>query len=468
MSDGAALFAAFDRLRRADGRAQAVLDTASGAALDRDALLRLVDRAAATIAATPWPAAGPIPLQTSDGAELIAGVLACWREGRVPLPLDAELAAPEARDCCARLGAPGLLRGPGLAFAALPQAEPGATPATLASGTALLKLTSGTTGEPRAVALSASALRAGIAQIASTMGITGRDRNLAAIPLAHSYGFDNVVLALAVLGTPAILVRDLTPRHLLRTARRTRATVLPTVPFLLDVLARSAAAAGSLGADLRLVITAGAPLPRATREAFAARFGVRPHTFYGATECGGIAFDREATQETPEGCVGTPLDGVTIVLRDAQDGVGRVEVRSASVATGYLPPAALGPSDAATLGEGAFLTPDLGRLDERGRLHLLGRASEVINVGGRKVFPAEVERVIRAVSGVRDVVVLGEARSAVAEALRAVVVADPGVGRDAVIAACEAHLARYKVPRIVELRDALPRTARGKLDRRRL
>jgi long-chain acyl-CoA synthetase len=314
------------------------------------------------------------------------------------------------------------------------------------------------------VALDADALLAGGTQILTTMGIGSRDRNLVTIPLAHSYGFDNVVLALVLAGTAAVLTADLTPLRLLTVARAHEATVLPSVPFLLDLLSRSSAP-GGLPA-VRLVVSAGAPLPRETRERFHARFGLRPRTFYGSTECGGISFDREGTADLPEGCVGTALDGVAVELVDGEDATGRLAVRSRSVATGYVPASGLDEQD--VLGRGRFLTADVGRLDEKGRLHLLGRALDVINVGGRKVYPAEVERVIRSVPGVRDVVVLGIERTAVAAALRAVVEAEPGVARGDVIAACERNLARYKVPRLVELRSALPRTARGKIDRKKI
>jgi acyl-CoA synthetase (AMP-forming)/AMP-acid ligase II len=170
---------------------------------------------------------------------------------------------------------------------------------------------------------------------------------------------------------------------------------------------------------------------------------------------------------------------VTIDLVDSEDEVGRVCARSRSVAAGYVPeesvpggdvaaaaPAA-GRPDAgnAELAPGRFLTADLGIRDDRGRLHLVGRVHDVINVGARKVYPAEVERVIRGVAGVRDVVVLSLSRSAVADALRAIVVADGSVDRASIIAACERSLARHKVPRLIEFRSELPRTARGKLDR---
>lgn len=466
-SAGTGLFEAFERLRRRAGDAPAVVDERGGVRISRDQLARLVDRAGAALAPVAPGATthSAVALRMPNGAELVAAVLACWRAGQAPLLIDAELADAEARECCHRLGIDRALGEPSFRWRAL--GEPDRTPSPLPEGTALLKLTSGTTGEPRAVAVAGAALEAGARQIASTMGIEAADRNLVAIPLVHSYGFDNVVLLLATLGCPAVLVHDLTPRSLFGRGRAARATVFPAVPFLLDVLSRAPSAAGARWPELRLVISAGAPLPIETRERFAARFGLRPRTFYGATECGGIAFDRAAGEELPEGCVGSALDGVAIELLDVDaEGAGRVRVRSASAASGYLPEE--GEDGDTVLERGTFLTADVGRLDDRGRLHLLGRVGDVINVAGRKVYPAEVERVIRRIEGVREVAVVAVERSAVAEGLRAIVVARLGIDRASILRACEAELARYKVPRSIELRDELPRTTRGKLDRRRL
>jgi len=460
------LVARFAALRRERPDALAILDADAGHALSRDALARDADALGERVVRAAPAEGAVVAIQLPNAAAFFAAVLACWQRGLVPMPVDHDVAAPALAELCRASGARATIRasvdgGPEVS----PRDADGPEPC-LSPGVALLKVTSGSTGEPRAVALGGAALAAGVAQIVSTMELVPDDRNLVTIPLAHSYAFDNVVLTLLRDGMPAILARDLTPRRLLAVARDARATVLPTVPFLLDVLGRAAAGAVP---SLRRVISAGAPLPAVARERFASAFGVRPRTFYGATECGGIAFDREGGAEVPEGCVGRALDGVAITLHDADaDGIGRVHVRSASAANGYHPPAEPGTPDAAELRDCAFFSADLGRLDPQGRLHLVGRLRDVVNVGGRKVYPVEVERVIRSIPGVLDVTVSGTARSAVADALRAVVAAAPGVTREAVAAACEQRLARYKVPRSIELVAELPRTGRGKLDRRAL
>jgi acyl-CoA synthetase (AMP-forming)/AMP-acid ligase II len=450
------LAAAFEHLRRRAGDAEAILDADQGRRISRDGLTRLVDRAAATLRRLP-KGTRVAALQVPNSPGLIAAVLAAWREGLVPLAIEVERKPLEVEGLCRRLGIAMRLAGTGLEQFAI---EGVAEPVALPPGTAVLKLTSGSTGEPRAVAVTGEALERGGAQIFSTMGIGPLDRNLVTLPIAHSYAFDNVLLALALQGTPLVLLSDRLPRRMLEVARDARATVWPSVPVLLDLVGRSAS--DGQVSSLRLVISAGAPLPPAVRELFAVRTGVRPRTFYGATECGGIAYDREGRGDLSDGCVGTPLDGVSIDLVDAQDGVGRVRVRSPSVAAAALPAAD------SELGDGTFLTADLGHLDANGRLHLVGRAADFVKIGARKVHTAEVERVIRDVPGVRDVVVFPDARSSTSEALRAVVVADPGVDRSQILARCESVLPDYKIPRWIELRDELPRTPRGKLDRGRL
>lgn len=481
MSTANRLHASFEALRREDSGALAVFDADRGVCLSRDELTRQIDDIASRIATAygaRLPAGARIGLRVPNSPELIAAVLACWREGWVPVPLDRELAPAEVEGIRRRLSLDAVREGIVLDERA-PRAEPSDVPTAsdpsdrslpidssgseipLATDLALLKLTSGSTGEPRGVALNEAALIAGGTQILRTMGIEPTDRNLVTIPLTHSYGFDNVILTLLLAGTPAILTADLTPLRLLKVARDLGATVMPSVPFLLDLLARSSA--GCALPAMRLVISAGAPLPCAIRERFHAVFGLRPRTFYGSTECGGISFDREGTADLPEGCVGSALEGVAIELDQVEEDHGRIAVRSRSVASGYVPG-----GDESTLGNGRFTTADIGRFDDQGRLHLLGRALDVVNVGGRKVYPAEVERVIRRIPGVRDVVVLGLGRSAVASALRAVVAAEPELTRDAILRACEQSLARYKIPRRIDLCRELPRTERGKIDRRRL
>lgn len=443
----------FESLCRSDPDALAVYDADESETWSRAQLAKRVDRIEAELAGI---TGNLVAISLPNGAGFVSAVLATWRLGRTVVPLDADWTRNETVRICERFGANILIDRNGIHSLV----GGGEAPAS----SAVVKVTSGTTGEPRGIVLEAEALATGVSQIASTMGLRGEDRTLVTIPLSHSYAFDSALLMLCTLGCPLVITRDLTPTRFAKVVKESEASVWPGIPFLLDVMARARGArADSLG-NLRLVISAGAPLPVETRESFAARFGRRPQSFYGSSECGGITFDREGTESLPDGCVGAPLAGVRLELEETagEGNEGRVRVISSSVGKAYFP------DPSAELDGKSFLTGDIGRIDSSGRLVLLGRASEVINIGARKVYPAEVERVLRSVPGVTDAAAMGGEREMASESLRALVVAREGTSVATLRRACEEALPAWKVPKRIEIRAALPRTARGKLDRRRL
>jgi len=334
-------------------------------------------------------------------------------------------------------------------------------PAT-APGAAIVRLTSGTTGKPRGCAVTAAQLRADASQITASMGITGRASMVAAIPLGHAYGFVHVVMALVLQGTRPILLEQPLPALLLEALSGPGPIVFPGTPYLFDLLLKSAGRRRFKG--LRLCLSAGAPLPADLGTAFRKAFGLPIRTFYGASECGGIAFDRSPGGGLPDGCVGTPLDGVTLDTVEVpgfEKGTGRIRVTSAAVVSGYLDRETVRPLEG---GPGRFLTQDLGHLDERGHLWITGRVDRTINVDGRKVNPVEVENVLRGIPKVRQAIVLPVADRRRGQSVCACIVADRGLTRETVLAACAARLAPFKMPRRVEFVAAIPVTGRGKID----
>jgi acyl-CoA synthetase (AMP-forming)/AMP-acid ligase II len=329
-------------------------------------------------------------------------------------------------------------------------------------GAAVVRLTSGTTGKPRGCVVTADQLLADARQIAATMGIAPRDSIVAAIPLSHAYGFVYILMSLVLQGTRPILLEQPIPAALLEAISGPGPIVLPGTPYLFELILKAAGKRRFKG--LRLCLSAGAPLPADLGAAFTKAIGLPIRTFYGASECGGIAYDRSSAGGVPDGCVGTPLDGVTIdtvPVPGGDPGIGRVRVASAAVATGYLDHETIHPFEGPP---GRFLTQDLGRLDDRGRLWITGRADRTINVDGRKVNPAEVENVLRGIPKVRQAIVLPIADRRRGQTICACLVAGRGLTREAVLAACAARLAPFKMPRRIEFLDALPLTGRGKTD----
>jgi long-chain acyl-CoA synthetase len=328
-------------------------------------------------------------------------------------------------------------------------------------GTAVVKLTSGSTGEARGIATPAGALEADEEALYRTMGLAESDRYLAAIPLSHSYGLSSLAVPALRRGSPLVLPEDEGPFSTLLAAASCSATVFPTVPSYLDALAMQTAPP-RLPDSLRLIVSAGAPLAPDTAVRFRERFGRPVHVFYGASECGGICYDREGSAGE-RGTVGTPVEGVTVRLREEPStgpAGGTIAVSSHAVAAGYVP----GPNE--RLANGTYVTGDIGAW-RGGELALLGRSGEAINVKGKKVNPREVESVLSRLDGVKEVVVVGlERPGGGSDVVRAVIACDrERVTYERVMDWCRSRLPAHKVPRSVLLLDTLPRTGRGKLDR---
>jgi acyl-coenzyme A synthetase/AMP-(fatty) acid ligase len=417
----------------------------------------------------------------------LVAVATLWKRGFVPVLADADLSRPEIADLVKtfrpayclldRRADPdgGDVEDLGDSLAGLHAWIPGrrvtskTATGLVASGcavhpeAAVVRLTSGSTGRPRGVVVTAGQLLADARQITGTLGIRPNDAMVCAIPLGHAYGFGHVLMSLVLQGTRPVLLEQPLPAFLVEVLSGPGPLVLPGTPYLFNLLLQAAGKKRFKG--LRLCMSAGAPLPADLSRAFKVRLGLPIRTFYGASECGGISYDRTRDGILPDGCVGTPLEGVRVELRaerGAEDGVGRLCVESDAVALGYVPEG--GPD----LAEGRFVTGDLGRVDIEGRLHLLGRVDRMINVGGRKVNPAEVEAVLRQVPGVRQVVVFGVPDGHRGQSVCACVVAARGVTRERLLAACGPRLAPFKMPRRLELVDRIPVNARGKTERKTL
>jgi long-chain acyl-CoA synthetase len=410
---------------------------------------------------------------------LLALWLACRSLDAALMPVDAgtpvrELAAlavrfgashavvPESADA-ATLGDPRPFV-PGLALVAMR----GTTPSPrIYRGAAVLKLTSGSTGLPKATFTTEAQLVEDEAHITSAMDIRPDDCQMAAIPLTHAYGIGNLVLPLLIRGTAMVLREGFVPHQFAADATAWGARVFPGVPFMFDHFSHHLPP-GAWPRGLEVLISAGARLERATLRAFHGSFRLKIHSFYGTSETGGICYD-DSTDLPEDGSVGRPMPGVTITLRPEDGGPadgGRVHVAGSAVASGYAGESGQA-SDA--FSGGGFLTGDFGRLQDGGPLVLTGRASAFINVAGRKVQPEEVEAVLREMPGVADVRVLGAPDPARGQQIVACIVgaaADTGVL--SVRRFCGARLAPHKIPRTILHLDRIPLTERGKTDRRLL
>lgn len=412
--------------------------------------------------------------------EWLALWLACRGSGIVLMPVDAGTTTGEIAALVTRFGAMWIITGAADHAAAADFGTPAPFVADLTlwrtriddaallhlDDAAVLKLTSGSTGLPKATSTAERHLVLDTEHIVHAMGIGADDVQMAAIPLTHAYGIGNLVMPLFLQGTAIVLRESFVPQRFVEDASSYGATVFHGVPFMFDHFIAHLPP-GAWPRSLGVLVSAGARLERTTIGAFLNSFGVKIHSFYGTSEAGGIAYD-DSSELPDDGTVGRPLDGVTVSLlpeEGAPPGGGRVHVDGAAVSSGY---AGGEPFDSGGRGSG-FLTGDFGRFNPRGELSLTGRVSSFINVAGRKVQPEEVESVLRQMPGIADVRVVGASDPARGEQIVACLV--PGNGTITALAVRQfsaARLAPYKIPRTIVLLDRIPLNARGKTDRREL
>ena len=337
----------------------------------------------------------------------------------------------------------------------------------------LVLMTSGTSGSPKLVRRSAPALDAVGRGCARAIGLEERDVMLVALPLHHSFGID-LGLAAVMAGCRIELHERFAPQRVLSALRHGGVTTLPAVPYLFDVLARSVRVGDRPAPTLRRAISAGARLPSSVLDEFRARFHVSIGQIYGATEFGSITFSDPGAADFRPDTVGHSLPDVEIRILDpeaprpahrlARGAEGLVAVSAASMFQGYLG------EPSSPLIDGFFLTGDIGRMDDAGRLELTGRVALLIDVGGRKVNPLEVEFVLETHPAVEAAAVVPVPYSRTVARLKAFIV--PGRGHtpsgEELRIFLREKLEDYKIPRSFELRDSLPRSASGKLLRRQL
>ncbi|MGB3564341.1 MAG: fatty acid--CoA ligase family protein, partial [Thermoanaerobaculia bacterium] len=323
-----------------------------------------------------------------------------------------------------------------------------------------LRLSSGSTGLPQGIAHTSEAFLADDRALRQTMGLH-TERALAAIPLSHAYGFSSLFLPALTASWTLSIPDSHGPFAPITAATHGQVTFLPTVPAFVEALLKMTAPP-PLPASVRLVISAGAPLRPETATRFREVYGQTIHTFYGASEVGGIAYDRDGGA-AQRGALGSAVEGVQIRLIPVQGedaGTGVVEVESPAAALGYYP------SSDTRLGNGRFRTSDLGRFEGED-LVLLGRVDDMINVRGKKVSPREVEAVLEAMPGVSEALVhrSSEANGS-GETLIALVAANTDhLSTTEVSTWCRERLAAHKVPRQVRIVGEIPRSSRGKIDR---
>ncbi|XUW90492.1 AMP-binding protein [Burkholderia sp. M6-3] len=342
---------------------------------------------------------------------------------------------------------------------------------------ALLQYTGGTTGVPKAAALTHRNLSANIAQIRAWLGpafCVTPQTVVTPLPLYHVFALTASLLTFIAIGGHNILVTD--PRRIASLAsllERVRPSALVGVNTLFNALLRLPRFATIRWRADCLVIGGGAAIERDVANRWLRATGVPIIEGYGLTEASPVVSANRVGQTTFTGTVGYPVISTEISVR-ADDSKplpigepGEVWVRGPQVMRGYWNQ----PDETAVAltADGWLRTGDVGLLQSDGALRIIDRKKDVIVVSGFKVFPFEIENVARSCPGVKDAAAIGIAHPKVGQVVKLFVVrATPELKAEAVLEHCRANLAPYKVPSAFEFRDALPVNVLGKVLRRAL
>jgi malonyl-CoA/methylmalonyl-CoA synthetase len=475
--------------------AKIAVETAEGVRYSYDDLILQSGRLANAMAARGVKPGDRVAVQVEKSVPALTLYLACLRFGAVYLPLntaytpaeieyfvgDSEPALvvcdPARRDAIAPMAeAAGAvvetLDGAGQgSILDLAAAESHAFPTALVEEDELAAIlyTSGTTGRSKGAMLTHGNLVSNALTLRDEWRFTADDVLIHALPIYHVHGLF-VATNVALLADASMLFcARFNPDEVMRLMPR--ATVMMGVPTFYTRLLKHPGLTREATAHMRLFVSGSAPLLADTHREFSERTGQAILERYGMTETG-MNTSNPYDGERIAGTVGFPLPDVEIRIADPETGeeleageVGAIEVRGPNVFKGYwrMPEK----TEAEIRSDGFFITGDLGKVDERGYLHIVGRGKDLIITGGFNVYPKEIESEIDAIPGIVESAVVGLPHADFGEGVTAVVVKAPGAELDeaAILAALDGRLAKFKLPKRVLFVEDLPRNTMGKVQK---
>ncbi len=344
------------------------------------------------------------------------------------------------------------------------------------SDLAAILYTSGTTGRSKGAMLSHGNMLSNAAMLKEYWGFQAGDVLIHALPIFHVHGLFVAIHAALINGSKMIWLNKFDPKAVI--AAMPRASVFMGVPTLYTRMLSEATLTKEVAKSMRLFIAGSAPLLKETHEEWEQRTGHKILERYGMSETVMLtsnpyaADSRHKNQnERRAGTVGFPLPSVSLRICD-DDGkalpmneIGGIQVKGANVFAGYwrMPEKTAQEFTA----DGYFKTGDVGKQDERGYVHIVGRSKDLIISGGYNVYPAEIEGYINDMDGVAESALIGVPHPDFGEVGIAVVIAKPGAALkpDAILAKLKSQLANFKIPKRCEIVAELPRNTMGKVQK---
>lgn len=470
----------FDRLAATiTDPARPAITTPDGAVMTYADLIAATGRMANTLTDQGFQPGDRLAAQVEKSREALILYLATVRAGGVFLPLNPAYTGAEMEYFLTDAEPALVVRDPGraqgltldaqghgtLTDLAATQPSDFATVPRAGNDLAALLYTSGTTGRAKGAMLSHDNLVSNTLTLIDLWRHTRDDVLIHALPVFHTHGLFVATNITLFSGGSLILLPRFDPRAVLDAMPR--ATVLMGVPTFYTRLLAEPGLTREATESMRLFVSGSAPLLAETHRAFQERTGHVILERYGMTETNMNTSNPYEGPRVP-GTAGRPLPGVEVIVTDPVSGdplpqgeIGMIEVRGPNVFQGYW---RMPDKTAAELrANGFFITGDLGRMDENGYLHIVGRAKDLVISGGFNIYPKEIETEIDVLPGVIESAVIGVPHPDLGEAVVAVVVGE--TTEDAVLSALGDRLARFKQPRRVIVVPDLPRNAMGKVQK---
>jgi len=456
-------------------------------------LLDQVEQCAAALSAHGCVAGSPVAVVLPNSLDFVVATLAIFAIGGILVPLSPKFKEDELRHCIvtskpkavfhpvaletliAPLCGPETLRAHSTAEL-MGQGRFVASQEVDLAAPALYMFSSGSTGKSKRVTRTQRNLLAEYDAFVATANVNVNDCILCTVPLYHAHGFCNTLLAALLTGARLVLPSgEFNARTTMNLLVENGVTIYPAVPFMFKMLCDTRFSTPPDLSSLRLAFSAGAPLPVAVAERFAQLYDKTVGQLYGSTETGAISLNVHQQADKPSS-VGRPLHGYEVQIRE-EDGdghrldagaPGEIWIRTPAMTRQYD---GLPEMTQQYFAGDYFFAGDTGYLDADGYLYVTGRKKLLINVAGYKVDPLEVEEVLARHPQVSEAVVIGVEHPGYGEKVKAVVI--PRNGREAcdereILEFAAAHLADYKVPKLIEFRDELPRSPLGKILRKYL
>ncbi|MFB2970460.1 class I adenylate-forming enzyme family protein [Aerosakkonema sp. BLCC-F183] len=358
--------------------------------------------------------------------------------------------------------------------------------ATSESGSVLYQYSSGSTGKPKRIGKTQHNLYHEVKNFGATTNLNSTDNILCIVPLYHAHGLGNCLLAAICNGATLVILEQVLQQgnpvevpfifrrqRVLELLQSEKVTIFPAIPYIFNILADIPSDLEVDLSALRLCFSAGNFLTKEIFDKFLTRFKIPIRQLYGCTEAGSISINLDTNMENTYDSVGIPMKNVQVkILSDEEEElpvgkIGEVAIKSEALTSGYYNMPELNQQ---AFKDGWFLTGDLGKKDENSYLYITGRKKLLIDTGGYKVDPLEIEAILTTHPSIQEAVVVGVKQDDIGEIIKAAIVTKEGakIEEKEIVLFCKERMTEFKIPKIIEFREEIPKSALGKILRKDL